>query len=153
MPKSYTPGLKILECANINKKRILPLKGEVHVDRNETVDANKVVASTKIPGNVQMLNIANELNIDPDEVPDVMLSKIDEKVSKGQVIARSKGLFGLFKSEVKSPLNGTLGNVSDITGQAIISEDPHPIEVDAYISGKVDNILENEGVIINSTGK
>ena len=80
MSKSYTPGLKILECTNINKKRILPLKGKVHVDNNEYVDADKVVASTKIPGNVQMLNIANELNIDPDEVPGVMLSKIDDKV-------------------------------------------------------------------------
>ena len=34
---------------------------ETYVDKNEYVDADKVVASTKIPGNVQMLNIAKRV--------------------------------------------------------------------------------------------
>ena len=98
MSKSYTPGLKILEKTSIEKERILPLKGKVHVKEGDKVDADNVVASTKIPGNVQMLNIANELNIDADQVVATMLSSIDESVEKGQIIARSKGLFGFFKS-------------------------------------------------------
>ena len=68
MAKSYTPGLKILEKTLIEKERLLPLKGKVHVDTGETVDASHIVASTKIPGNVQMLNIANELNIDISDI-------------------------------------------------------------------------------------
>ena len=152
MSKSYTPGLKILEKTSIAKERILPLKGKVHVEQGEKVDADNVVASTKIPGNVQMLNIANELNIDADQVPATMLSSVDESVEKGQIIARSKGLFGFFKSEVKSPLDGTIGNISDVTGQVIISEKPFPIEVDAYIPGTINSVIDKEGVIINSTG-
>ena len=95
---------------------MLPLVGKVHVKKNDPVDSNQVVASTKIPGNVQMINVANELNIDPDQVPECMLCKVDENVQEGQVIAKSKGLFGLFKSEVKSPLNGSITNISEITG-------------------------------------
>ena len=33
MSKSYTPGLKVLEKTLIEKERILPLKGKVHVDK------------------------------------------------------------------------------------------------------------------------
>jgi len=152
MSKSYTPGLKILEKTSIKKERILPLKGKVHVNQGDSVDADSIVASTKIPGNVQMVNVANELNIDPDQVSDCMLCAIDENVKKSQIIARSKGLFGFFKTEVKSPLDGIIGNISDVTGQVIISEMPYPIEVDAYIPGKINDVIEKEGVIISSHG-
>ena len=152
MSKSYTPGLKILAKTSIEKERILPLKGKVHSKEGDKVEANDIVASTEIPGNVQMLNIANELNIDPDQVSECMLCSVDEHIKKGQIIARSKGLFGLFKSEIKSPLDGTIGNISDVTGQVIISEKPYPIEVDAYISGKVSSVLDKEGVIVSSHG-
>ena len=152
MSKSYTPGLKVLEKISIHKERLLPLVGEVHVKKNDPVDPNQVVASTKIPGNVQMINVANELNIDPDQVSECMLCKVDENVQEGQVIAKSKGLFGLFQSEVKSPLNGSITNISEITGQAIISEDPHPIEIDAYIPGIVSKVIDGEGIEVSSSG-
>ena len=152
MSKSYTPGLKILEKASVEKERILPIKGKVHVMLGESLDADKIVASTKIPGNVQMVNIANALNIDPDQVPDCMLCEVDDIVRKGEVIARSRGLFGMFKTEVKSPLDGILGNISDVTGQVIISEKPYPIEVDAYIPGKVEAVFDNEGILVKSSG-
>ena len=67
MSKSYTPGLKVLIKTLIKKERILPMQGKVHVELDQIVDADKVVASTKIPGNVQMINVANKLNIDPDQ--------------------------------------------------------------------------------------
>ncbi len=152
MSKSYTPGLKVLDKAIISKERLLPLQGKVHVENNEKVEADKIVASTQIPGNIQMINIANELNIDADQVMDCMLSKVDDSISKGQIIAQSKGIFGMFKSEIKSPLDGILANISEITGQAIISESPIPIEVDAYIPGTVSNIISKEGVTVTSNG-
>jgi len=152
MSKSYTPGLKILENASIKKKRILPLAGELHVEKDDLVKSNQIVASAKIPGNVQMINISNELNIDPNQLVNCMLCKVDQEVKKGEVIARSKGLFGFFRSEVKSPMDGILINMSDITGQIIISEKPIPIEVDAYIDGKVQEIYKKEGVLISAYG-
>ena len=80
MSKSYTPGLKILEKTSITKERILPLKGKVHVENGDRVECADIVASTKIPGNVLMVNIANELNIDPDQVPGCMLCSVDEVI-------------------------------------------------------------------------
>ena len=80
MAQSYTPGLKVLANTPSEKTRQLPLKGEVLVDVGDTVFANTVVASTHIPGNVQMLNVARQLNVEVEMVTECMLVKIDENV-------------------------------------------------------------------------
>ena len=152
MSKSYTPGLKVLKDTNVSKERLLPLKGNVHVKLADIVDCNTIVASTEIPGNVQMINVANELNVDVDQIEKCMLIKINDNVEKKQLIAQTKGLFGMFKSDVKSPIDGKVINISNVTGQVVISEHPLPINVDAYIPGEVKDIYANEGVLIDSTG-
>ena len=152
MPKSYTPGLKVLKDTNISKERRLPLKGNVHVKSNDIVNSNTIVASTEIPGNVQMINVANQLNIDPNQIEKCMLAQINDSVEKNQLIAQSKGLFGMFKSDVKSPINGKIINISNVTGQVVVSEHPIPINVDAYIPGEVKDVYSEEGILINSIG-
>ena len=121
MSKSYTPGLKVLKNTKINKERLLPLKGKVHVDVNDLVKSEKIVASTEIPGNVHMINLSNELNIDPKQINECVLINEGDHVSKEQLIAQNKGLFGFFKSEVKSPIDGQIMNISNVTGQIVIS--------------------------------
>jgi transcription antitermination factor NusG len=152
MSRSYTPGLKILARTKIIKKRRLPMKGNVHLKVGDIVKSDQIVASTELPGNVQMLNVANKLNIEPENVPECMLVELDETISKGQIIAESKGIFGMFKSQLKSPIDGTLANVSEITGQAILSEPPIPVEVDAYTSGTITEVEDEEGVTIETEG-
>ncbi len=152
MARSYTPGLKILARTKVEKKRQLPMKGAVHKKIGDLVTPEEVVASTEIPGNVQMLNVANQLNVEPENVPECMLVNLDEKINKDQVIAESKGIFGFFKSQLKSPIDGTLANVSEITGQAILSEPPIPVEVDAYTSGTITEVIEEEGVTVETEG-
>ena len=44
-----------------------------------------------------MLNIANELNVDANQILDCMFVKEEDHVSRGQMIAQNKGIFGLFK--------------------------------------------------------
>ena len=152
MSKSYTPGLKVLKHSKVNKERLLPLKGKVHSDINNKVESDTIVASTEIPGNVQMINMVNKLNIDPTQVLDCMIADVNENVKKDQIIAQNKGLFGMFKTEVKSPIDGKIINISKVTGQVVISEKPLPIEVDAYIPGKINKVYEQEGVIVSSEG-
>ena len=152
MAQSYTPGLKVLANTPSEKVRQLPLKGEVLVEVGDSVSADTVVASTHIPGNVQMLNVARQLNVEVEAVAGCMLVKVDEKIQKGQVIAESKGLFGYFKTQLKSPIDGSFANVSNITGQALFSEPPIAIEVDAFTAGTIKEIMPQEGVIVNSKG-
>jgi hypothetical protein len=44
----------------------------VYVKLKDLVNSDTIVASTEIPGNVQMINIANELNVDVDQVEKCM---------------------------------------------------------------------------------
>ena len=83
MSKSFTPGLKVLRNTKIIKDRILPLKGEVHVNEKDYVKADSIVASTKIPGNVHMVNLVNELNIDPEQASESVLYKEGDKYKNG----------------------------------------------------------------------
>lgn len=150
MAHAYTPGLKVLENTSVEKERRLPLKGEVLVDKDTDVSPEKIVARTHLPGNVQMVNVANLLNVDAQDVPGFMLIDIGKNVSKDDLLAETKGLFGLFKSEVKSPVDGVVESVSSVTGQVVIREAPVPVEVDAYMNGNVSEIMDKEGVVITS---
>ena len=152
MSRSYTPGLKVLSKTKIIVNRLLPMTGDVHYKVGDEVEADDIVASTKIPGNVQMINISKQLNIEPENVFECLLVKLDDSISEGQVIAESKGFFGLFKNQLKSPIDGIMANVSDITGQAILSEPPQPIEVNAYVSGRIKDVIDKEGVVIETEG-
>ena len=150
MAHAYTPGLKVLENTSVEKERRLPLKGEVLVEKGIDVTPEKIVARTHLPGNVQMVNVANLLNVDAQDVPEFMLVDIGNNISQGDLVAETKGIFGLFKSEAKSPVNGVLESISNVTGQIVIREAPIPVEVDAYMNGNVSQIMDKEGVVITS---
>ena len=152
MAHAYTPGLKVTEGMTIQKERRLPLEGEVLVQAGTIVKAEDVVAKADLPGNVQLLNVANLLSVPPEEVAEHILKSIGETVSENEIIATTKGLFGLFKSQARSPINGTIESVSDVTGQVILREPPIPVEVKAYTDGTVTATLSNEGVTVETYG-
>ena len=152
MAHSYTPGLKVLKRTKILKERRLPLKGSVESKVGERVKPNDIVAKTDLPGNVQMINVANQLNIDASDINQCMIKTTGESVHKNDLIAETKGIFGFFKSSVLSPVDGTIETISDVTGQVVLRESPIPVEVDAYIEGKVNEVISEEGVVIKANG-
>jgi hypothetical protein len=151
MAHAYTPGLKVLAKTMLIKTRRLPLKGNVKVRKGDTVKADHIVAHTDLPGNVFPVNVANFLNVDPSELDDFMIRKEGDVIEKGDILAETKGIFGLFKSTVASPVAGTLDSYSKVTGQAIIREDPIPVNIRAYINGTVSEVIPEEGVVIRTT--
>jgi hypothetical protein len=147
---AYTPGLRVTASAIVRRERRLPLRGRVAVQAGDTVAADTVVARTDLPGNVQTLNLASKLSVDPAKAPDTLLHPVGTKVKKGDVIASAKSLFGLVKNTVLAPTDGALESVSRITGQLIFREPPMPVEALAYVRGRVAEVLPDEGVVIES---
>jgi len=150
MAHAYTPGLKVLQRTTVDKERRLPLKGDVLVAAGKTVGPDDIVARTYLPGNVQMVNIANLLNIDAQDIAEVMLVDIGSEIKEGELLAETKGVFGFFKSSAVSPVDGVLESISDVTGQVVLREVPIPVEIDAYMNGKVASVLEDEGVVVTA---
>lgn len=152
MAHAYTPGLRVSAQTLIRKNRRLPLAGEVLVSVGDPVGPETVVAQTNLPGAVHTVNVANSLGIAPEDVPGVMLKTIGAPVTKNELMAQSKGIFGWFKSAVTAPVSGTIELISSVTGQVLLREPPAPVQAQAYIEGVVIAVLPTEGVTIETSG-
>ncbi|MBM3316220.1 MAG: hypothetical protein FJY75_00035 [Candidatus Eisenbacteria bacterium] len=152
MAHAYTPGLRVTPWTTILKERRLPLAGEVLVAQGDQVSADQIVARTDLPGNVQPIKAASILGQHQQDLLDYMLKKEGEAVSKGEAIATAKSFFGLFKSHCLSPCDGTIESISTVTGQVIIREPPIPVQIDAYISGEVVEVIPRQGVVVRTEG-
>jgi hypothetical protein len=153
MALAYTPGLKVKKETTVQKMRRLPIAGEVLVKNGENVDFDTIVARTKVPGNVETIRASQMLGIEGDDVETLgqyMLKKVGANVSKGEIIAKRISLFGMSKAFVEAPIDGTIEHVSDITGQITIREAPEPVEIKAYIPGRIVEVMSNEGVVVES---
>ena len=150
MAHAYTPGLKVLHETKVIKERRLPLKGDVLVNKNDSVEPSQIVARTHLPGNVRMVNVANLLNIDAVDIKEMMKKEDNESVIKGEILAETPGLFGMFKSKVTAPIDCICESCSDVTGQVVLREAPIPVEIDAYVSGRIKETIPEEGVYIET---
>ena len=152
MAHAYTPGLRVTEAATLRRERRLPLKGTVMVQAGVQVTPDTIVARTELPGNVQTVNLAARLSIDPARVADSLSLPIGSPVKQGEPIASGKSLFGMITNTVESPADGVLESVSQVTGQLIVREPPIPVEMSAYVRGTVAEVLPEEGVIVQTYG-
>ena len=150
MAHAYTPGLKVKKFTIVSKTRRLPIQGEVLAKEGDTVTHDQVVAKTQVPGEVHLINVANALGVDPEEISQFMLKGLKDPVAKNEVFAQRSSFFGFFKSFVKSPVDGTIELVSDVTGQVALREAYIPVEITAYIPGKVVHVMPREGVTIRT---
>ncbi|MEY3143338.1 MAG: hypothetical protein RLY21_1831 [Planctomycetota bacterium] len=150
MAKAYTPGLKVSARATYRARRQLPVHGEVLVKAGDMVKARDVVARTFIEGEVTPVAVASQLGVPAGDLASLMLVKPGDAVTAGQPLARSKGIFGLGKKEVASPAAGTVESISTTTGQMILRGAPIPVEVKAYIDGRVAEVFAGEGALIET---
>lgn len=151
MSSAYVPGLKVTDHIELKIERRLPLKGSVVVAKGDKVSWNTVVANTFLPGSVELVNVAAKLGIAAEEVPQVMLKNEGDQISKGETLACSKGFWGLFTSNLPSPIDGTVESISEVSGLVVLRAPSVPVEISAYVDGTVEDILPNEGVIIKTS--
>ena len=152
MGSAYTPGLTVSADHIVHKVRRLPLKGQVLVESGSSVDPNTIVARTELPGALQAIKAAEKMGVEAKDVPNLLKIKVGDKVSKGDPIAESKGFFGIGKTTVLSDYDGTIESLSEGTGTLLVREAPTPVEITAYMRGKVVDILPEEGAIIETRG-
>jgi len=152
MGQAYSAGLTVTDSIILRKERILPLKGEVLVKKGAKVKGEDVVAETLLPGKVVPFNLANKLGVTPSQLELYIKIKPGDQITKKTVLAVNKGLFGLglFKSEVRSPVDGEVESISAVTGQVLLREPRIPVQVKAFLDGMVTEVIEGEGVVIEN---
>lgn len=152
MGSAYTPGLKVSARTTIEKLRRLPLKGTVLVKEGDRVTPDTVVARTELPGLMQTVKLAEKLGVEPSDLKGLLRVQVGDRIEKGTLLAQSKGIFGMFKTEERSAVDGTLELISEQTGHLGIRQAPTPIEKDAYVTGVIKSVIPQEGVIVQCDG-
>ena len=147
---AYTPGLKVKQYTTVDKTRRLPILGEVFVKVGDTVDYEAIIAKTELSGDPEIVKASMILNMEPDVLPRYLLKKVGDTVEEGELIAFYTALFGLIKKKIFSPITGTMESISEVSGQLILRGAPIPIEIDAYIPGKVVEVMPKEGAVIET---
>lgn len=151
MGSAYTPGLTVSGDIVIRRTRRLPIKGEVLVSIGELVEPDTVVARALLPGLLQTVRISEPLGVEPREIEQFLKVKVGDAVSKGQSIAEGKKLFGIFKAPIaECGHDGVLESISDVTGNGLIREPSIPIDINAYITGKIVDVIPEEGAIVET---
>ncbi|NBX24546.1 MAG: hypothetical protein EBQ99_00600 [Planctomycetes bacterium] len=150
MAKAYTPGLKVTPGMHYRSRRVLPTPGQVRVQLGDRVQGDTVVAETHLEGDVTPVKAASQLACPAGELPALMVRQVGETVSAGEIIARSKGVFGLMRQELKSPVNGTIESVGDSSGLVMIRGPRQPVQVVAHVPSRVVEVLPGEGAVIET---
>lgn len=148
MAHSYTPGLKVIPCMKVQKRRLLPIPGEVLVKVGDKVKAEQVVARTELPGKVHSINIANRMGCGASEVREFLKVKEGDVIARNGILAENKPWIPFFKTTVQSPVAGTIGAISAITGLMLIHEAPTVLNLLAYIDGTVTEVQPTFGVTV-----
>jgi hypothetical protein len=147
---AYTPGLNVTKKIKIRKRRILPLIGEVIVEKGDTVDFDTIVARAYAPGEPEIINAAPILGVSKERLDQYMVKEAGDKLEEGEVIAENIFLFGLIKRYCRAPFDCTLENISEYSGRIIVRGAPVPVEVTSYIPGEIIEVIPNQGVVIET---
>ncbi|MDD5308513.1 MAG: hypothetical protein PHU25_14420 [Deltaproteobacteria bacterium] len=150
MARASIPGLLVSPRAMVRRRRVLPIRGEVLVEQGQSVGATDVVARALLPGEIHPVNVASVLGVPCAEVPSCMRVAAGESVRRGRLLAESRSFFGMFRQIVESPVDGILESVSKVTGQIMLRAAPKPLEITAYMPGRVASVIPGFGVEIEA---
>lgn len=152
MGSAYTPGLTVSKDTIVQRTRRLPIKGEVLVSVGQEVQPDTVVARAMLPGILQTIRLAEKLGVEAREAPGFFQLAEGADIEVGQVIAETKGFMGYFKAKVASDFAGVVETVSPITGNVLVREPSTPVDVTAYVHGKIVSVIPDEGATVETRG-
>ncbi|HKJ28364.1 MAG TPA: hypothetical protein VJ965_12045 [Anaerolineales bacterium] len=141
------PITHILPLTTIERRRFLPIEGEVFVRAGQEVRADEVIAKANLFAEHISLDLSRGLGVPKSNVTSYMKRKIGENVPQGGIIATKPGVVSRV---VRAPKNGKLVAVGG--GQALLQVSRKPYELKAGIPGTVFKVEADIGAVIQCTG-
>ena len=150
MGQAYTPTLSVSSHTKVSKLRELPLFGSSLVEIGQRVASETPVLSAELPGEVEILRIADRLGLDVCDVLPGMKVKAGEQVEVGQLLCEVKTFFNLATSSLESPVSASVEFFTENNAHLGLRLAPTPISVDAYIDGVVVEMEPGKSVLIET---
>src|SRR5512133_2432610 len=126
------PITHILPLTTIVRKRLLPVDGRVIAKAGQKVTPTDVVAEAVVGRKHMIVDVAKVLRVTPRSASAFIKVKKGQKITKGEVVAESTGLFG---REVKSPGEGRVVAIGG--GKLVLESGGSVFELIAGIPGVV----------------
>lgn len=137
----------ISHATRIRRKRTLPLPGSVTVRIGQTVQPEDVVATGNIPPKHRVLEVAQGLAIHPDQAEEYIQCQEGSEITEGDLLA---GPVGLTRRVLRAPCDGRI--VLIYKDKIILQPANKTFELTAGYPGKVVELVDNRGIIIEATG-
>lgn len=137
----------ILPLTTIVRNRTLPIAGRVLVRLNQKVVATEVVAEAELSREHFLIDVARSLGLTPEAADRLIRCKMGESLAQGTVIAEGGGLF---RRTVQVSREGRV--VAMGGGQVLLDVGETVLQLRAGIPGQVVEVIENRGVVLQTTG-
>ena len=148
--RQLTPGLILQEKIHIEKIRELPIAGKILVSSGSLVTAEDVIAKAEIPGELRILKLPELTGLDAAQALNSLRIKEGDLIKLNQEVLNYSSFWGLFKANLLSPVAGEVEFISASTAHIGIRLKPKPIELKAYLSGRVVEVIGNTAVRIET---
>lgn len=144
------PTITINSDTKITLRRMLPVPGEILVQPGQKVEALTVVARAQMPSRYRVIDVARQLGRGQPDMSQVMKVEAGQQVTANQVIAAIKGGLPFLQRSVRAPAAGHIATVGP--GWVLLETERTTVEVQAFINGRVNRVISNRGVIIDTHG-
>jgi hypothetical protein len=129
---------------------MLPVAGDILVERGQQVDALKVVAAASLPGRYRLIDVARQLALAPEDAGQVMLKTEGDAVEADEILATVPGRLPLSRRSVRAPAAGRIARIN--AGWILLETEAATVEAQACVNGVVAWIAPGQGVAIEATG-
>lgn len=144
------PERKINTQTKVTVRRMLPVAGQVLVQRGQTVEALTPVAKADVPRRYHIIDVARQLGRPNIDMETVMLKAVGDSVQAYEVIAQISGGLPFLQRKVRTPVAGQIATIG--SGWVLLETERVEIELLAFINGLVSRIIPDRGVIIEASG-
>lgn len=145
----YPEQRPISEMMRIKRRTMLPeyAIGKVRAELGAIVDVRETVARGLIPARHVIIDAAQELGVNDNELPDLIAVEMNRPLQRGTFIAGRDAERG---KRITAPIDGLVVYVGE--GRIIMQATPEIIDLEAGVRGQVIQVVEGRGVSIEATG-
>lgn len=96
------------------------------------------------------IDVAYELGVKPKEVKKFLLRGIGQEVKRGQIFAKKGEQAAFFTKTARATISGVISHVDEETGHVTISRPFKEVVLNAYMRGRVSELLPERGAIVEA---
>lgn len=144
------PERQLARMATILRRRVLEPPAEVLVSAGAEVAPEHIVAQARREGDIHVVDVAAGLKVGQREARRYVVVQEGQWLAAGTILAQRR-VFLEDPREVWAPVGGTIEALRG--GLLFLRADPYLVRRRAHLAGRVEEVLEERGVVIRSVGR